>query len=228
MRSLILTLLLIFPLSTVARSALRVQVHDFDLGESVHEEVLVFLSNGQVVKLKQMDAQLYDQLTHAKHSGQWLDISINAHREIVKAQAVNLPPSSSYQAKSFNTDTYVPSVIPSMLEAQKLFEDARKTQKEENQCFNRAHVWSYEWRVKNNLFTTKAWLFFTRKYIRRFNFEWWFHVAPVFHVMVNGKLEERVADIKYSKGPIPIQLWTNGFMRNDPVCPVVKHYSDYA
>ena len=46
-----------------------------------------------------------------------------------------------------------------------------------SQCYDKAHYWSYEW-SRQNLSLGKMFLFFTESYIRRYNYKWWFHVAP--------------------------------------------------
>src|SRR5690606_5817297 len=79
-----------------------------------------------------------------------------------------------------------------------------------------------------NLYSSKAWLFFTKKYIRKYKFEWWFHVAPMVHVVIDGEVKERVMDIKYARGPIKLKTWTDIFMRDRSDCPVVQKYSDHA
>jgi hypothetical protein len=111
--------------------------------------------------------------------------------------------------------------------ARQYFQEARYKSKE-SQCFNRAHVWSYEWFTKHQLLSNKTWIFFTRKYIRKFAFEWWFHVAPSVVVMENERPMHKVMDIKYGRQPLDLKRWTDIFMRNDAVCPIVKTYSDFA
>lgn len=70
--------------------------------------------------------------------------------------------------------------------------------------------------------------FFTRKYIRKYKFEWWFHVAPMVHVVHDGEVKERIMDIKYSKGPLKLKQWTDIFMRDSAHCRVVDKYTDQA
>lgn len=111
--------------------------------------------------------------------------------------------------------TYVPTTVASMEVAQKYHREARRGWTEDAQCFNKGTVWSYEWWRKHSLKSMKLFIFFTRSYIRRYNFEWWFHVAPYIHVMHEGKVVERMMDIKYTSKPLPFKKWSNLFMRND-------------
>lgn len=158
----------------------------------------------------------------------WFTISMDDERYITNLSEINTPESANnltHNAKS--TQQYVPTTIASMEVAKKYHREARYNPKE-SQCFNRAMVWVYEWWRKHSLKSNKMWIYFSRTYIRKYNFEWWFHVAPLVHVMDNGRVVERMMDVKYSSGPLPIQKWSNLFMRNDAVCRVITKYSDYA
>jgi hypothetical protein len=111
--------------------------------------------------------------------------------------------------------------------AKKYHREGRYNPKD-SQCFNRAQIWTYEWWRNHSLRSNKLLIYFTRTYIRRYNFEWWFHIAPYVHVMDNGKVVERVLDVKYGRGPMEFQKWANLFLRNGAPCPVITKYSDYA
>ena len=124
---------------------------------------------------------------------------------------------------------YIPSVLSSYEQARNLFLEMKKSPIQESQCWQRAHVWNYEWRVKHDLFTSKAWIFFTRKYLRENpDFGWWFHVAPMVHVNMDGVIKERVMDRNHSNGPMMIKRWTDSFVRDRSVCRLVETYSDHA
>jgi hypothetical protein len=127
----------------------------------------------------------------------------------------------------FNDFSPAPSILAGLEEAQKIFQEA-SYKKKESQCYNRAHVWSYEWFKHHEIYSQKTWLFFTRKYIRKFKFDWWFHVAPSVVVNENEIPRHRIMDVKYSKGPIESKRWTDIFMRNKASCPLIKTYSEYA
>lgn len=124
-------------------------------------------------------------------------------------------------------DTYFPTIISSEAKANEIFNQMVHKQKT-SECFNRAHAWTYSLRKEQNIYSSKAWLFFTRKYIRRFDFPWWFHVAPMFHVSEGNQVVERVADKKYASKVLPMKKWTDIFMRNKMDCPLIENYSDYA
>lgn len=227
-----LLVILFYISSTVsAESIVSTQIHDIDMGQ-VGERPLVFLSTGQVVGIPADDKSSLEMMRTALSKKAWLVLKLNDQREIIEMKEV-LPPPSALKSfrKSFQIEDsapYTPSILKNLDVARAYFYDARTDHKKESQCFNRAHVWSYEWRTKNNLYSSKAWLFFTRKFIRKYNFEWWFHVAPMVHVVVDGVVKERVMDIKYARGPVKLKQWTDIFMRDNADCPVVDKYSDHA
>lgn len=131
-------------------------------------------------------------------------------------------------SKSLPDPNYVSSVLSSLEWATKYFKESRYNPKD-SQCFNRAHVWTYEWHKKHKFNSSKIFLFFTQKYIRMHNFHWWFHVAPYVHVYIDRKIRERVMDVKYTSGPTPVKDWIRKFIRlPEPGCLTVNTFSDYA
>ena len=178
------------------------QIYAIDLGEP-GEETLLLLSNGLVHRTSnptEIEAA-QKMITNRKHKAHFFSSLIQ--------------------------DDYEPSAFQSLEEAQALFQTAQYVDKE-SQCNNRAHVWSYEWFNNFGVNSNKTWLFFTRKYIRKFNFDWWFHVSPSVKLLEGDVSHEIIMDVKYSRTPLNLRAWTNIFMRNDAPCPRVKTYSDYA
>lgn len=230
MRFLLVLSIFIITSGVFAQSVVSTQIHDIDMGQ-VDEQPLIFLSTGQVVTYPGTDKSIFDRLRSAIRNKTWFALKLNEAREIIELKEIALPPSVMSQKNLLteeNEAPYMPSILKNMDVARGFFYDARTTHKEESQCFNRAHVWAYEWRTKKNLYSSKAWLFFTRKFIRKYKFEWWFHVAPMVHVISDGQVKERVMDIKYARGPLKLKQWTDIFMRDNADCPVVEKYSDHA
>lgn len=213
-------------LPLIAATELTTKIHDIDYGFKPGDDVLVFLSSGHVAKLRQ-SSDLLSSKSDMKKS--WYKVSMDDDRFITDLTPTEAP---APEAKITLDDqkglmSYVPTTIASMAVAKSLFREARYNPKE-SQCFNRAMVWSYEWYRKHSLRSNKILIYFTRTYIRRYNFEWWFHIAPLVHVMDNGKVVERVMDVKYSSGPIELVKWANIFLHKDPPCPIITKYSEYA
>lgn len=225
--------LLLCLLSLPVFSAVKVtQIHDVDLGFASDDEILVFLTSGDVAKVRPRDQQLLNQMMSEKSGTKksWFKITMDKDRFITKVSREKAP----FDQKELdfnnlvpNDETYVPTTIASMDIAKKYHKEARYHAKD-SQCFNRAMVWSYEWWKKHSLKSNKILIFFTRTYIRRYNFEWWFHIAPYVHIKDGEKVVERVMDIKYTNGPRDFKQWSDIFMRNDASCPVITRYADYA
>ncbi len=228
MRSLFSLLLFSFPLLSWSNTHFSTQIHDIDFGDKQDEDILIFLNNGHVTKIPKWDATLLQEVSEARDQKSFLDIGINTERFIQDIEEKETPEEVSDEVYgSYEKNNYVPTIIPSLAEAKKVFRSARYYSKD-SQCFNRAHIWSFEWWKKSKINSNKILIYFSRNYIRRYNFEWWFHIAPYVHVNENGETLERVMDVKYTSGPLKFRNWSNIFMRNDAVCPVITKYSDYA
>lgn len=231
MRSLLVLILCLFSSLVMAQSEVSTQIHDIDFGEGGQEQPLIYLSTGQVVTYPVADKSVFDRLKNAIKTEDWFMLTINDQREIIDIKDFTAPPSfvTSTSSKSImNDESFTPSILKNLDQARGFFYEARIDAKEESQCYNRAHIWAYEWRTKKNLYSSKVWIYFSRRYIRKYKFEWWFHVAPVVHVIHDGKVRERVMDIKYAKGPLKLKQWSDIFMRDSADCPVVNNYSDQA
>ncbi len=225
----VIFLLLLLSLSSLSKSnTLRTTVHSIDLGNNSGDQVMVMLSTGEVLWLSKKEESLIKEFQNAYNQKLVLKINFST-KKILSSSATD------FKLKNFSfnqTDTdpmsYIPTIIQDEEELKKLFLGARRTSKPETQCFNRAHIWTYEWRINHRVFSSKTWLFFTRKFIRKYKFDWWFHVAPTLTVQVDGKLVEKIVDIKYAKAPLKMKSWTDIFVRDYADCPVVNRYSDYA
>jgi hypothetical protein len=231
MYGLIFLLSFCFTLPVQALSQLgQVQIHDIDLGSQLTDEPLVLLTDGRVLKLDRVDLGLIQQFQLARQTEQRLDLLVNQRREVLAITGQSTPKHQFIpsHAPQLNELSYQPSVLGSMEHAQRYHRQARRSREGETQCFNRAHVWSYDWWKNNNFYSMKMFIFFTRKYIRQYNFEWWFHVAPYVHVNVEGKIRERMMDMKYTRGPVTVKQWSDIFVKNKADCLIVQRYSDYA
>jgi hypothetical protein len=232
MRLFIVSCIMFLALPLWAGTEVSTQIHDIDMGRG-NETPLIFLTSGQVVTYPMADKAMMLHLENAIHKKTWFKFSLNADREIIAYQVIPAPSPSSVKTPkkltfSLQNESYHPSILKDMHHARAFFYEARTDAREESQCFNRAHVWAYEWRKTKNLYSSKTWIFFTRKFIRKYKFEWWFHVAPTVHVVIDGEVKERIMDIKYARGPLSLKNWTNIFMRDQADCPVVNKYTDQA
>lgn len=239
MRFLLGLVLLSLSLPTIADTAYVTQIHDINFGNTVTEEPLVFLANGKIAKLKLIDAQQLESLKQGKYTKHWYNITLNDNREIIDLEETEpLIPKNHFNNNRESLmstdyvnlmDGYVPSVITEATARAFMYESMHPT-KEETQCFNRALVWTHEWRIKHNFYSNKQYIFFTTKFIRRYDFDWWFHVTPMAYVNINGEVKERMLDVKYTSGPLSLQKWAQIFLRGErsSLCPTIYKYSEYA
>jgi Glutaminase len=202
-------------------------VNAIDISPSSSSHHLVLLNDGHVLKVKRENGDLLSEISDQKSlNSKVFHFEYDDDRFISKISFTKHIDSSEKSIPVINAE-YVPTTVASMETLRKYFKEAPYNPKE-SQCFNRAMVWSFGWWRKHSMKSMKLFIFFTREYIRRYNFEWWFHVAPYSHVMEDGKVVERVLDVKYSSGPLSFKKWSDIFMKNDADCRVITKYSDYA
>jgi hypothetical protein len=228
MRFILSGLSLLFSSLLLAQTELTTQIHDIDMGQ-LNEEPIIFLKSGHVVTLSSKKHLAPLRIGVQKRS--WFRLKLNQKRQITFLKKVNFPHLPIEEGVSFFPDDtyfYFPSILKDMETAKSFFQESRKDALQQSQCYHRAHIWTYEWRKNHQLYSSKVWLFFTRKFIRKYKFEWWFHVAPLIHVVHEGKVRERVMDMKYARGPLQLKAWTDIFMQDNAFCPVVTKYSDQA
>ncbi len=212
--------IIIFFLSHVARAeVVRGHIISLELG-SRGQDHLLKLNTGRVIFLENKDAQqkflktdtLYDLMTDKKN------YLVN-HRKIKEIHEGQ----KSARAYSFMPKPFSPTILKDSVQAKNIFLRMRRNYKKDGQCFNRAHVWTFEEFRKYNTKLEKIFIFFTDRYIRLYRFHWWFHVSPMTYV---GKFP-RVLDRRYSSGPLTTKTWTDIFMKSKHSCLLIDKYSDY-
>lgn len=225
----IIYIIFLLSLSTHSISGIiKSSVYDIDTPISNKDHYLVLLNNGQVLKIKKGRENLVSLIRKTKSNSSHYTFYFDDDRFIDKV-FFDKDQTDFFEDRPLSGlyTQYVPTTVASVDVLKRYFKEATYNPKE-SQCFNRAMVWSYEWWKNHSLKSMKLFIFFTRSYIRRYNFEWWFHVAPYAHVMMDVKVVERVLDVKYSRGPLAFKVWSDLFMKNDASCMVITKYSDYA
>lgn len=211
------------------------QIHSVDYGNP-GEEVLVFLMSGDVARATEANLEMIEDVQEAKSNSEWLTLTLDKDRHILSVDGASAPVAKSNE-KDFDLDgidsgysPYVPTTLPNMSTAKAYIAESRSSGFTENsQCFNRAHVWVYEWWKKHSFRSQKVFVFWKKEYVRKYNFEWWFHVSPYAHVMDDdGVVKERVLDVKWLSRPYKFQEWVDYHQPKDVDCKVVGKYSDYA
>lgn len=195
-----------------------------DYPVSGEKDTLLYLSDALVVKLPaRKDITFYEE---ARRDGTILEFTTDDERYVLEAEEISPQPDEEMPSEE-PFENFTPSVLKSPEEARTIFNSLRRNSRSSSQCYNRAHVWAYESRNKYQLDSMKVFMFYTRKYIREYNFHWWFHVAPFTYIGNNGSAQESVLDRKFTKGPTDMKSWTDIFMKNKVTCPVISKYTDY-
>ena len=214
--------------------------------EQFESESVIFAGDGQVYRLHSEDD--IERAQRAIDLGLEVTIELDATynaTEILEQQSNVLSislTSTAATASTINESGADPDQVTNLSQAlyssyisdfsddyelSNLMQTMRRDTRSKSQCYNRAHVWSYELhrRYQNGrrIQTGKMWIFFTRRYIREYKYKWWFHIAPF--LTVNG--EPKVIDRSYSNGPQNERTWTNMFMGNNAACRQIVRYSDY-
>lgn len=216
----ILVLLAFVSLNSWARMQ-RGTIHKIDYGKPD----LLLMNDGSVLKVSPKDKDMLKFYEEAIAEGDVLLFEVDKNRVIQSTEAVDSIEEVNTNARKF--EKYLPTVLTSSSEVRKIFNSFRRDWSSSGQCYNRAHVWSYEAKNQFKHDSMKVFTFYTRKYIRKYNFEWWFHVAPFTYLKEGDMITEKVLDPRFAREPLSVKPWTDIFMRNKAICPVISKYSDY-
>lgn len=159
--------------------------------------------------------------------GQPVAVELNDKNEVLSIIPVfeknEVPPFDYYDKAA----EFTPSTLPSYSAATKLLESFSNSDIIGSQCYDRAHVWA--WSAANSyVHLEKNWLFFADHFIEKHHFKWWFHVAPVANVKMQGTIQQRIVDRKFSEFPLKVKLWTDLFMVDKQTCKEIDRYTDYS
>ncbi len=114
--------------------------------------------------------------------------------------------------------------------------------KPHSECFQRAHVWTYDFFKDYKIKSLKAFLFFTKRYQREFNYDWFYHVAPALFVQTDQGPSLKVFDPTfisspdwvnpeqqklYDNKPLSLQAWAQYFLIPQADCPVIENYTEF-
>lgn len=217
---------LLFVFTTHART-IHTRIHEIEFGAE-NEPTLILLESGEVAKIQPDEKALALSLHQAKYNGSWLNVTVDKDRFITGLQTTQPLVKEIVEGPQELEKTFEPTILGSHEEANRIFKGLNNDYRRRSQCYNRAHVWSIESFKQHGLKSMKVFIFFTRKYIRDYDYGWWFHVSPYTYVSENGEAVESVLDYRFLRTPVNMKTWTDIFMYNDVTCPVVQKYSDYS
>jgi hypothetical protein len=220
----------------------------FENGEYLDGHVSLFLDNGEIVHFSKNSSELLSKARSAFENERQIEITkvsnsssqadlitdiynpadkqlpvvLNTQKEMYSHQRFNEIRFSSQNALEHAGVTKVATYN----DAQSLMDQFNGETDEDSQCYNRAHMWSYESLVKNKVSLGKIWIFFTKKYIRENKYKWWFHIAPYTEVAADG--QKYILDRGFTLIPYNVQNWKNLFITTKANCPVITKYSEYS
>ncbi|MFL5786091.1 MAG: protein-glutamine glutaminase family protein, partial [Bacteriovoracaceae bacterium] len=159
-----------------------------------------------------------------------IDAKLSEHNELFDVRIIGSveTPELGSAEKSLTPPPYTATVYPTYSFATDVLNNMRRTWTPTSQCYDRAHVWVYDEFYWHHRYFQKVFVFFSDSYISRYNYPWWFHVAPYAMVKLKGEVVERVMDPAFAQYPLKFKLWTDLFMKNQAECKVVDKYSDYS
>lgn len=215
----------------------------FSEGEFLAGHVTGFLDSGEIIHVPADKTEAVERLKRSLYLGESFSYEADAASE--EAPVVEeLAPAAEVFAPSEDKEMYDPARWSSIrwnsydpLEksnittlstydaAQSVMNGMNGETSDDSQCYNRAHMWTYEALVNQRVTLGKTWIFFTRKYIREFRYKWWFHVAP--HTYVGADRFQYMLDRGFTMIPYTLENWKNIFMKNQANCPVVTDYQQY-
>lgn len=217
-------LLLIVSFQIHAKNVHVGTIEHIDEAPSPHELTHLYISNGYVLKLSQAETKSIYDYENARENKLQLKFVVNDDRRVLGVENLGKRESLSISKSLLS---FEPTLLSNPEEARRIFSSLRKGSTPWSQCYNRAHIWAYESKKTFDLNSMKVFMFYTRKYIREYNFKWWFHVSPFTYVNENGTKTEKVLDREFTKSPLPMKSWTDIFMQNKVNCPVIRKYSEY-
>jgi hypothetical protein len=189
------------------------------------EKDFIRLSDGRVVFLSGRSEKAF-----IPNSGR-VQIEIDDEANLKSIRRLELGPDGSDNMESppveAEVPVYTPTVLGSLEDVTAIWKRMNPYFTRDSECSNRAHVWAGDEFKRTGLKSFKQFVFFTASYINRNRFKWWFHVAPMVYVSVNGKVEERVLDFRYTHHPTTVKEWTDTFVFSKRPCRVTTRFSEY-
>jgi hypothetical protein len=215
---------LFFFLLTILQTAMAVtftsRIHSIDYGQAKEFHIVKF-DNGRVGFIDYKNRDLIRAMDVGRKANLNIEIVLDAKYYIISAQSAGVSEEEEEGVQSL--PPYIPTVLKDYNSALSVLNKMRRGYTDEGQCFNRAHVWAYEEFKRSRLNSMKLFLFFTNRYIRNYNFHWWFHVTPMTYV---GNTM-RTLDRRYAKGPALTKAWTDIFIKSKRTCRMIKTFARY-
>jgi hypothetical protein len=228
------TFLILAAWNVQAAETVVTRIHDVIEPETAGENIRVLsTSDGRVYEVSPVNSALASEIRLAQQTGTALTLVVEEDAIVQATTATDkdistlgeMPEelkSGVWPVDPLNA-SYVPTQFQTEQEVVNIFEDLEPI-RSKSQCYQRAMLWSHAMWRERGVKSLKVFLFFTRRYIREYNYKWWFHVTP-YVLMADGT--ERTLDYTFTNNPLTMKDWTDEFMHNHATCPVIQNYSQY-
>lgn len=216
-------LVLLFTFSQAKAEVL--QIHSIQ-NRNLNPGLMVKFTNGAVGFLSSTEIDYLEE--------DWVDVEFGSDREITSLKSAPRPVESLVNTRfeslfgQESVQEFRPTVYASYQAATNALNSFRRDSLKEAQCYDKAHIWTYEENYYHQSRLMKVFLFFSDSYIERYNNPWWFHVAPMGLVKMGSNINERIMDAGFAQFPLKLKLWTDLFMKNKASCKIMEKYSDYS
>jgi hypothetical protein len=215
--------------SAQAGNTVETQIHDLIGGNADGIGKVLSQADGRVYRLQTQSLQ-WPILEDARKSQSWVKLEVSEKGEILSVARIAAPQQdeSDEIEKSLidmgpQNQTFAPSRFRSVAEVTRLFNGLENNHRKRSQCFQRAMLWSYGLWANRGIHTVKLFMFFTREYIQRYNYDWWFHVTPAVYVGDDIYTIDRT----FTDRPLTLKEWTDSFIESKRACPIITHYREY-
>lgn len=201
-------------------------IHSIDVG-SGNNPHLVRFDNGRVSFIDHRKGGLLTTMKSIHEKEQFVKITADSSNHVYAVKIISdiRPEDESETPQTTESEPYSPAVVKNTNAARKIFKKMRRDYTRAGECFNRAHIWSFEEFKRSGLKSMKIFMFFTERYIRRYKFHWWFHVTPM--VYVKNLKSPRTLDRRYTSGPRQTKSWSNTFVKSKRRCKIVNKFDDF-
>lgn len=186
---------------------------------------LVRFDNGRAAFMDNTKFNFLSTVQFSHDKNQLLKIHVNSSNKIYGIEALDERVEEEEEGQSMNQEPFQPAIVKNNNEALKIFNKMRKDYNKSGECYNRAHVWAYEEFMRSGLNSMKIFMFFTERYIRKYNYNWWFHVTPM--VYVGSTKSPRTLDRRYTTGPRQTKTWSDIFIKSKQRCKKVNKFDDF-
>ena len=122
---------------------------------------------------------------------------------------------------------FEPTDVGTVERATQIFNSLDNTNRDQSQCFKRAHMWAFDLWSRLGINSTKMFIFYTNRFRELEDFDWWFHVAPA--LKVNGETYVIDRGFDFIDSPLKPNDWkakVSPSLRNT-TCAVINNQADY-